>query len=54
MNNVIQFPKEKIPGLPQTKEEDYDKIKETLTTYINEMLDMYGKNLLHAISQGGF
>ena len=54
MNNVIQFPKEKIPGLPQTKEEVYEKIKETQTIYINEMVDMYGKNLLHAISQDGF
>ena len=40
MNNVIQFPKEKIPGLPQTKEEVYEKIKETQTTYINEMVDV--------------
>jgi len=54
MNNVIQFPKEKIPGLPQTKEEVYEKIKESQTVYINEMVDMYGKNLLHAISQDGF
>ena len=54
MNNVIQFPKEKIPGLPQTKEEVYEKIKETQTIYINEMVDMYGKNLLHAMSQDGF
>jgi hypothetical protein len=54
MNNVVQFPKEKIPGLPQTPEEIYEKIKETQTVYINEVVDMYGKNLLHAISQDGF
>lgn len=54
MNNVIQFPKEKIHGLPQSKEEVYARLSEVQTDYINQVVDMYGKNLLHAMSSDGF
>ena len=41
MNNVIQFPKEKIHGLPQSKEEVYARLSEVQTDYINQVVDMY-------------
>lgn len=54
MTNLVHFPKERLSRLPQTEEEMYSKILNIKVDFINEAVDLYGRQLLSYIANDGF